>query len=163
MTALRYRSCPRRTRPVSAVLHGRLVAVGGQRAGQRRADELAVFLVRLLEQARRHAALRVVLEVGVGDGAQAIVGLVERRRHHFARARIVEPRQQHQRAEADVAVRVAGGRLDQRRHRLRGGRAADDARRAAVRDGGVELAEIVDRRLELRAATSPASPSGLLR
>ena len=34
--------------------------------------------VERVEQARRHAALRVVLEVGVGDGAQPVVRLVER-------------------------------------------------------------------------------------
>ena len=64
-----------------------IVAVGGQRAGQRRTDELPVLLVELLEQARRHPALGVVLEVGVGDGAQPIVRLVERGGHDFPRPR----------------------------------------------------------------------------
>ena len=67
------------------LLHLRLVAVGGERAGQRRADELAVFLVERLQQPRRHAAFAVVLEVGVGDGAQPIVRIVERGAHHLTR------------------------------------------------------------------------------
>ena len=77
----------------------------------------------------------VVLEVSVGDGSQAIVGIVERLRHHVARARIVEPGEQDERAEADVAVRVAGDGLEQRGHRCLRRGAPDGPRRS--RAGGV--------------------------
>ena len=94
--------------------------------------------------------LAVVLEIGVGDGAQAIVGIVERRGHHLARARVVESRQQHERAEPDVAVGVPAGGA--RSAPAPPGRPARGARRARPRSGPApsNLPEIVDRGLELR-------------
>ena len=136
------------TRPFIAVWTAGSVAVRGQRAGQGRPDELRFFLGERLQQPRRHARLGVVLEIRVGDGAQTIVRIVERRAHHVARSRIVEPGQQHQRAKANVAVRMTCGGFHQRGDGLGRRRAADGTRRGRT-GGRVELAEVVDGGLEL--------------
>ena len=85
----------------------------------------------------------MLLEISVGDFAQAIVRRGHRLFHRVGRARIVEAGQEGQRPEADEAVGVFADRLQQRRHRLRDGRAADRA--AGGHAGGVvEIAELVD-------------------
>ena len=95
----------------------------------------------------------LLLEVAVGDLAQPIVRRGQRRVHRVGGARIVEAGQQDRGPEADVAVGVLADRLQQRRHRLRRGRAAN---RAAGRHARrvVEVAELVDRRRGSARATS---------
>ncbi len=131
------------------LLDRRLVAVRRERARQRGPDEFAVFFVERFQQAGRNIALRIVLEIGIRHRAQAIVGLVERGAHHVPRARIVEAREQHERAKADVSVGMARRRFDERRNGLCRRRATDEASRRRARRR-VELPEGINRRLELR-------------
>ena len=107
------------------IAHARILGVRGERARQRGADELPFFRIEGLEQARHDRRLGTVLEVRVRDGAQAVVAIVEHPRHHVARARIVEARQDDERAKADVLIRVLLNGAHQRGHRLRRGRATD--------------------------------------
>ena len=89
-----------------------------------------------------------MLEVCVGGRAQPIVGRGERLCHHVARPRVVEPGQQDERAEPDVAVRIAGDGVEQRRNRSLHGYAPDGPR--GRRPGGViDGRELVDCRLQL--------------
>ena len=123
-------------------------AVCRERARQRRTDELRLLARQRIEQPREDLRVDVVLEVRVGGRAQPIVGRRERLGHHVARPRIVEPGQQDERAEANVAVRIAGDRVEQRRNRGLHGHAPDGPRRS--RPGGViDGRELVDCRLEL--------------
>ena len=107
-----------------------IVADGGQRADERRADELAVLLLRARPGTAESARDRDALEIPVGDLAQPIVRRAERLEHLIGRARIVEAGQQHQAPEANEAVLVLVDRLQQRRHRLRG-RACGESRAPA--------------------------------
>ena len=90
----------------------------------------------------------MVLEVAVGDGSETIVRARQRFAHRVLRARIVEAREQNERAIADVAVGVFRHRLQQRRHRLYGGGAPHGPRSVGARRV-VEIAQFVDRGLEL--------------
>ena len=86
MTALRKKSWPFITRPVSAVSHLRVGAVGRERARQRRAHELGRLRCRAAASSRAaRSPVGVVLEVGVGDRAQAIVRARRAPRHDVAR------------------------------------------------------------------------------
>ena len=105
-----------------------------------------------------HRRVGIVLEEAVGDGAQPIVRARQRLAHRVLRARIVEAGQQHQRAIADVAVGVLGDGLQQRRHGLRAG-VRRTVREAVVRVVVVEIAELVDRGLQLRRRTPAAAPA----
>ena len=94
------------------------------------------------------ARVGIVLEEAVGDGPQTIVGAGQRLAHGVFGARIVEAGQQHERAVAHVAVGVLADGLQERGNGLRRRRAAHRAR--GVGAGGViEVAELVDRGLEL--------------
>ena len=106
MTTLRKNACPFITSPVERLPRFRIGAVGGQRAGHRRADEFGALLRDGCQKRREQRLVRVVLEIGVGDGAQAIVLLIERGAHHVVGAWIVEAGEYNERAEANVAVLV---------------------------------------------------------
>ena len=87
--------------------HLRIVGVRGERARQRRPHELRRFDLEGLEQARDDGLVGVALEVGVGDGPHAVVLVGDRRDHHVAGARIVEAREDDERAKADVLIACA--------------------------------------------------------
>ena len=119
MTALRKKSSPRPTSLSSACRTRGSSPCAGQCAHQRRADELALFLVERRNEIGNHRAIGMVLEKAVRDRAQTIVGAGARLAHRVLRARIVEAGEDDERAIADVAVRMLGDGLQQRRHRLR--------------------------------------------
>ena len=113
----------------------RIVGVRGERAGQRRPDELRRFDFEGLEEPRDDRLVRVALEVGVGDGAHAVVLVGHRRDHHVARARIVEAGEDDERAEPHVLVGVLLDRGQQRRDRRPSASARRTVRAAADRIG----------------------------
>ena len=123
-------------------------AVCGERAGQGGTHELGLLARKRIEQPRQDLRVDVVLEVSVGRRSKAIVGRRERLRHDVARTGIVEPGEQDERAEPDVAVGVAGDGLEQRGNRGLHRGAPDRPRRS--RAGGViDGRELVDRALQL--------------
>jgi hypothetical protein len=58
----------------------------------------------------------MMLEPGIGDGAEPVITVVQRLQHCAVDARIVESRQHHERPETHVAVAMAGHRVEERRH-----------------------------------------------
>ena len=132
-------------------LNRRISPVCGQGPDERRADELRHLLVEFGEQPRSHRRLRVGFEPGIGDVAKAIVAIVDHRQHDGSRAWIVEPREQHERAEADVAVGMAGHRLGQSRYGLRR-RGTPDEARSLDTCRVIELAQLIDRGRERQAS-----------
>ena len=121
----------------------------GQRPHQRGAHELAGLLVERRQQARREPRGRVVLEVAVGDLAEAIVRRRERLFHGVHGARIAEAGEQDERLEADVAIGVLAGRIEQGRNRDRARRAPDRA--AGLHPGRiVQVTQLADRGLQVR-------------
>ena len=152
MTALRKKSSPRADLAQQRLAHARDRRRRGSAPAREPAPAGRTRACSLSSAARNCgtiARIGVVLEEAVGDGAQPIVGAGQRLAHRVLRARIVEAGQQDERAVADVAVGLLRDGLQQRRHRLRGRRAADGARRVRARRV-VEIAELVDRGLQLR-------------
>ena len=90
-----------------------------------------------------------MLEVAVGDLAEAVVRRVERFLHRIDGARIAEAGEQDQRLEPDVAVSVLARRLQQRRHGDGAGSPPDGA--TGLHPGGiVEVTQLRDGGLEIR-------------
>ena len=150
MTALRKKVLAAPDLAQQRLAHARIVvAVRGERAHERRPDELALLLVERGQELRHHRGIGIVLEEAVRDRAQPIVRAGQRLAHRVLRPRIVEAGEQHERAIADVAVGLLGDRLQQRRHRLAAA-VRRTVRDAFVRVGVVEIAELVDGGLQLR-------------
>ena len=119
-------------------------AVGGERARQRRPDELRPFLRQPVEQHRQRLGIRVVLEPGERDRPQPIVAVGLDFPHHIAGGRPAEAGEQGQRAEARVLIRVRARSLGERRHGDLGRRTPDEAGRVRPRRV-IERTELVDR------------------
>ena len=100
--------------------HFRVVGMRRERARQRRPDELRRLDLEGVEQARDDRLVRRALEVRVRDGPHAVVLVGDRREHHVARARVVEAREDHERAKPHVLVGVLLDGGEQGRHRHRG-------------------------------------------
>ena len=121
MTALRKKSRPRPASAISARWTGGVRAVRGQRADERRANELRLFGIQRREQRWRDSAgSGCLLEPPVGDLADTVVAVCQQRRASMrARAGIVERDQQHQRAVADKLDPCADERRAEARERPR--------------------------------------------
>ena len=128
MTALRKKAWPCMTSPsiVCRTLGSSPCAASARvSAGRTNSDSSLVSAASSLGTTR---LVGVVLEVGVGDGAQPIV-LVGERRAMTSRVRgSLKPESSDERAEPDVAVGVRLDRLQQRRHGDRRLGAANGAR-----------------------------------
>ncbi len=144
------------TRPGSMARTRVVSRVGGQRAGQRRADELRLFASAARQAASGHdqrdrdcARSRCRRRPAGGRSGSASEAA-----HDVAGARVVEAREQHQRAEADVAVRVRLRPPSAAPARLTPpvGAPSRPRRRHAV--GVVDGAELVDRGLQLAGVTT---------
>src|SRR5712692_9847835 len=96
----------------------RIVALGGERADERRPHKLALLLVERSQEVRNHRTIRMVFEKPVRDRAETIVGALERFAHEILRPRIVEPGQERERAIPHVAVSMFGHRLNERGNSL---------------------------------------------
>ena len=129
-------------------LHARVGAERGQCPDERRPDELRLLLLERCQELGDHGAIGIVFEEAVCDGPETIVRARQRLAHRVTGSRIVESGEEDQRPISNVAVGMLGDRLQQRGHRLGGGGSADGSRcrgPCVV----VEIAELVDRGLQL--------------
>jgi hypothetical protein len=134
--------------PEQHLPHARIGAERRERPYERGAHELGLFLLEGRNERVRHARVGRVLEEAVRDGPEAIVRARERSPHHVACSRIVEAGEQHEGPIPNVAVRMLVHRLQQRGNSLGGGCAPDRAGGAGP-DGVIEIAQLVDRCLQL--------------
>ncbi len=113
MTELRKKSWPRMASwTITFCTAGSAPSAASARTSDGR-DELRRLLVDLRQQARRQRGIGIALEIRIGDVAEAIVGIVHHAGHHRLHLRIAKSGEQHERAEADVAVLVLRRGLDQ--------------------------------------------------
>ena len=104
MTAMRKKSKPAAGFGDERALHLRVAAERRQRGDERGPDELRLLGLQRGQQRGRHRGLRVRREPAVGHLAHAIVAVAHQAAHQVGRPRIVEGRQQHERAIADELV-----------------------------------------------------------
>ena len=121
-------------------------------ADQGRPDELGLLASGGFEQRRRHRRVGCMLEIVIGDLTQPIVRVGQHLSHHVLCARIVEPGEQHQRAETNKAIGVLRRRPNQCRHGC-GGRRPADCPPCVHPNVVFELAQVRQRRLQFLGET----------
>jgi hypothetical protein len=94
----------------------RVVSLSRQRPHERRTHELALLAFESLKERRDHARRWMMFIMHVRDGPQAIVGIGHDLMHDVRGTRIVERREQHQRAKPHELIFVTLHGFDQRRH-----------------------------------------------
>ena len=145
MTVLRKKSTPRRDVEQQRVARpsGSSPTAASARTSDGRTNS-PCFLVERGEQARNQRAIGMPLEIAVGHFAQPIVRRGQRLAHLSAARGSLNPVSRTRLRKRTKPSLCSLDRLQQRRHGLRGRRAANAARAAFDARGVVEIAELID-------------------